>query len=69
MDKHISVLLLLLLLLFEPGFFNFVFAQGGPPPPPPEPIPIDGGIGALIVAGVGYAAKKLYSSKNYTNKL
>ena len=33
-----------------------IFAQ--PPPPPPPNIPIDGGIGWLIVAGVAYGVKK-----------
>jgi hypothetical protein len=29
------------------------------PPPPPNPIPIDGGVGFLIVAGVGYGLKRM----------
>lgn len=43
---------------------------GGPPPPPPPPpcwpppcIPIDGGAGFLIAAGVAYAGKKIYDRK------
>ena len=32
-----------------------------PPPPPPVPqIPIDGGIGFLIAAGIAYGAKKSF---------
>ena len=42
-----------------------VIAQGPPPPPPPPPpsIPIDGGIGFLIAAGLLYGAKKIYDSR------
>ena len=29
------------------------------PPPPPNPIPIDGGVGFLLVAGVGYGLKRM----------
>ncbi len=29
------------------------------PPPPPNPIPIDGGVGFLLAAGVGYGIKKM----------
>lgn len=42
-------------------FVQTAIAQ--PPPPPPVAIPIDGGLGFLLVAGIGYAAKKLHSSK------
>jgi hypothetical protein len=50
---------------------NYVHAAGPPPPPPtggpacwPPPcaIPIDGGIGFLMAAGIGYGAKKIYDS-------
>ncbi|MFN4234709.1 MAG: PID-CTERM protein-sorting domain-containing protein [Bacteroidia bacterium] len=38
-----------------------------PPPPPPAAggpvVPIDGGIGLLLAAGVGYGAKKYYDLK------
>jgi hypothetical protein len=29
------------------------------PPPPPNPIPIDGGVGFLLAAGVGYGLKRM----------
>ena len=32
-------------------------------PPPPNPIPIDGGVGLLLVAGVGYGLKKVSTGK------
>ena len=47
-----------------------VYSQ--PPPPPPGPcadppceiaVPVDGGIGLLIAAGVAYGAKKLNDRK------
>jgi len=51
---------------------NYVHAAGPPPPPPPTggppcwpppcAIPIDGGIGFLMAAGLGYGAKKIYDS-------
>jgi hypothetical protein len=33
------------------------------PPTPPAPIPIDGGIGFLVAAGVGYGIKELKKKK------
>lgn len=51
--------LTLLLLLVS---VSEIFSQ--PPPPPPPNIPIDGGIGWLIAAGVAYGAKKsLFSGR------
>ena len=29
------------------------------PPPPPSPIPIDGGVGFLVAAGLGYGIRKM----------
>lgn len=44
-----------------------VWSMAPPPPPPPAAggpnVPIDGGIGLLIAAGVGYGAKKYYDKK------
>lgn len=63
----------IVLLLFT-GIFTLVFAAGPPPPPPsggppcwPPPcsIPIDGGVGFLIAAGIGYGIKKIHQ---YLNK-
>lgn len=47
-----------LLFLIEP---HLAFAP--PPPPPPQEIPIDGGLGALLVAGLIYGGKKLRDEK------
>ena len=32
-----------------------------PPTPPPTGFPVDGGIIGLLVAGIGYGVKKIYS--------
>jgi hypothetical protein len=37
-----------------------VFAQL----PPPEPVPIDGGIGALLAAGIGLGVHKMRQMRN-----
>ena len=39
------------------------FADYCPPPPPPSGAPIDGGLSLLLVAGVGYGAKKIADSR------
>ncbi len=42
---------------------------GGPPPCwPPPCIPVDGGLGFLIVAGVALGGKKLYDFKKQDNE-
>ena len=33
--------------------------ENAPPPPPPNPVPIDGGVGFLLAAGVGYGIKRM----------
>jgi len=49
---------------------HFLSNAAPPPPPgggpscwPPPCVPIDGGIGLLVAAGVAYGAKKMLSSK------
>ena len=65
------------------GFFVFsflcigdVYSQGPPAPPgggsdppcwPPPCVPIDGGIGFLLVAGALYGSKKLLDSRKKEN--
>ncbi len=40
------------------------------PPPPPNPIPIDGGVGFLLAAGIGYGLKRMKDSrKNKSDSL
>ena len=33
------------------------------PPPPPNPIPIDGGVGFLVAAGIGYGLQRMKSAR------
>lgn len=54
-------LLLLMAMLLLPMFIDTLVAQ--PPPPPPQEIPIDGGLGMLLAAGLAYGAKKLRDNK------
>lgn len=69
MQKNIFSVLLLSAVFF---FFLSEIKAAGPPPPPSGPppcwpppcgIPIDGGIGFLIVAGAALAGKKLYDMR------
>ncbi|OQX97267.1 MAG: hypothetical protein B6I20_13005 [Bacteroidetes bacterium 4572_117] len=61
MKKFLYILTFFVIFVLAPVFVQTTIAQ--PPPPTPEAIPIDGGLSLLLAAGVGYAAKKLYSSK------
>ena len=49
-------------IVFSLVFFIFLCAESfaPPPPPPPPSIPVDGGIGWLIAAGIAYGARKTY---------
>lgn len=51
-----------MVFVLSPAFVQTAIAQ--PPPPDPVDIPIDGGLGFLLAAGVAYAAKKLYNNKD-----
>ncbi|MCX8081216.1 MAG: hypothetical protein N3F09_08275 [Bacteroidia bacterium] len=60
---------ILFIALFFVFGISFLNAAGPPPPPPsggppcwPPPctIPIDGGIGFLMAAGLGYGIKKIH---------
>jgi hypothetical protein len=62
MNRFIAILIFLLLFSLSPAFVQTAIAQ--PPPPPPVDIPIDGGLGILLAAGVGYAARKIYKTRN-----
>jgi hypothetical protein len=62
-----NIIYITFLILFVQS--SFIFAAGPPPPPPsggptcwPPPcaIPIDGGIGILMAAGIGYGVKKIH---------
>ena len=56
-----TILLLLILFSIAPIFTELAAAQ--PPPPAPVDIPIDGGLGFLLAAGIAYGAKKLHNEK------
>lgn len=45
-----------------PLFYQSAIAQ--PPPPPPQDIPIDGGLLALLIAGVVYGGRKFYKNRD-----
>ncbi len=62
MKKHFSTLLLLLFVVTR------TFAQDIPPGDSGlfeevQDVPVDGGLGFLLLAGIGYGIKKLYSKK------
>ncbi len=65
MKKYLSIVSFIIIFVLAPAFVETAIAQ--PPPPPPQDIPIDGGLGFLLAAGIGYAAKKLHSSKKDNN--
>jgi hypothetical protein len=62
MNKIFSILVFLLIFILCPMFVQTAIAQ--PPPPTPVAIPLDGGLGFLLVAGAAYAAKKLYKNRD-----
>lgn len=62
MNRYLSILVFTVFFIIAPVFVEIAIAQ--PPPPTPQEIPIDGGLGLLLAAGVAYAAKKLYKSKD-----
>lgn len=62
MKKTITFLILFAILLIAPIVTDTAIAQP-PPPPSPEAIPIDGGLGFLLAAGMAYGARKLYKKK------
>jgi len=57
-NKYLKAVLFVILFMIV----DYTFAQGPPPPPPPI-TPIDGGVVALLVAGVLYGINKLRSKK------
>jgi hypothetical protein len=62
MNKFISLIIFLIVFILSPAFVQTTNAQ--PPNPDPKEIPIDGGLGVLLAAGVAYAAKKLYKQRD-----
>ncbi len=68
--KYLKQLIFTFLFILALSIANNMFAAGPPGPPggggggppcwPPPCVPIDGGIGFLLVAGVIYGSKKVY---------
>ncbi len=63
MKKTITFLILFAIIMIAPFFMESIIAQP-PPPPTPQPIPIDGGLGFLLAAGLAYGAKKLHKNQS-----
>lgn len=65
MNRFFTILVFIVIFILSPAFVQTAIAQ--PPPPPPVGIPIDGGLGFLLAAGVAYAAKRLYDGREQEN--
>jgi len=59
--KNALTLLLFVVFMITPIFIFTSVAQ--PPNGTTEPIPIDGGLGFLLAAGLAYGARKLHKKK------
>lgn len=57
----LKTVILTFIFLVLPFFVQTIAAQ--PPPPDPVDIPIDGGLGFLLFAGMAYGAKKIYDNR------
>jgi len=72
MKRTLKKLIITSILLLVGVFFSEILLAAGPPGPPgggsdppcwPAPcVPIDGGIGFLVAAGLAYGGKKAYDS-------
>jgi len=61
-NKQKAFFLVLALLFTVPALF--AIEAGDPPPPTPPPgLPVDGGVLALLVAGLFYGVKKSFKKK------
>jgi len=61
MRKALLVTVLVFIISMLPIFVKY--AAGQPPVPSTQPIPIDGGLFFLIIAGATYGARKLYKQQ------
>lgn len=61
LKKILTILILMTALMVAPEFIQSAIAQ--PPPPDIQPIPIDGGLGLLLAAGIFYGARKLKNNE------
>jgi len=60
MRKYLTILIFIVIFVLSPWFVQIALAQQ----PPPAKIPIDGGLGFILAAGVDYAARRLYKNKD-----
>ena len=61
MKFKILKIIFIFFLLLSPLFIYV--SVGQPPPPPPEEIPIDGGLLALLIAGIAFGGVKIYKEE------
>lgn len=61
MTNKYLIMLVLTVALVAGSTVAFCQPPPAPPPAPPGSVPIDGGVLALLVAGVAFGARKLYN--------
>ena len=61
MKSKIFKIILIFFLILSPLFISV--SVGQPPPPPPQDIPIDGGLLALLIAGIAFGGRKIYKEE------
>jgi len=61
LKKIFTISILIAAFIMAPEFIQSAIAQ--PPPPDIQPIPIDGGLGLLLAAGIAYGARKLKNNE------
>ncbi len=65
--SRLIIIVITIIFIVAPMFISPIIAQ--PPPPKPVAIPLDGGLFALLIAGLIYGGRKLYKEeKNKTTK-
>ncbi|NPA44993.1 MAG: hypothetical protein GXO49_05625 [Chlorobi bacterium] len=62
MRKALLITVIVIIISILPIFTKYAIGQ--PPVPDTQPIPIDGGLFLLIIAGASYGARKLYKQQN-----
>ena len=62
-NKQITFLLVVALFFTMSTLFAANGEEGPPPPTPPHGLPVDGGVLALLVAGLFYGIKKSFKKK------
>jgi len=65
--KYFKILILVIVLIVFPLFLST--SMGQPPPPPPQDIPIDGGLLALLLAGIAYGGRKIFLDEKKKRQL